>query len=100
MLGIGYHQLEEAFQTPIDVQPVDSCTLHAHMGTSCLQQPGTQGQQIGRFIAERADLFAPLSCFDDRETHHQKTQMHIDTRAPLIHDLHAPLSFLVRSVPP
>ncbi len=47
---------------------VHPSALHRHVGASFLQQPRPQGQQIGRFIAERRDLFASLSCLDDDQT--------------------------------
>lgn len=69
MLGVGYHQFKEAFQTSIHLHPIHSRALHAHVATLLLQQPGQPCQQIRCFIAERADLFASLSCLDTTQTH-------------------------------
>lgn len=40
MLCIGHHEFEETLQAPVDLQPIDSRALHAHVRTSFLQQPG------------------------------------------------------------
>src|SRR5260221_1130841 len=86
----------------IHLHPIHSRALHAHVATLLLQQPGTQGQQIRCFIAERADLFASLSCLDTTQTHHQKAQMHVNACAPLIHHLytHVYRSFLFSALLP
>jgi hypothetical protein len=51
-------------------------------------------------MAKGADLFAPLSCLDDDQTHHEKAQMHINPCTPLMHDLHAHVSFLFGRLSP
>jgi len=102
MLGVGYHHFKEAFQTSIHLHPLHSRALHAHVATLLLHQPGTQGQQIRCFIAERADLFASLSRLNTTQTHHQKAQMHVNACAPLLHYLstHVYRSFLFSALLP
>jgi hypothetical protein len=41
VLRIRYHQLKEAFQTPIHLHPVDSRALHGYVAASFLQEPGS-----------------------------------------------------------
>ena len=86
----------------IHLHPLHSRALHAHVATLLLHQPGTQGQQIRCFIAERPDLFASLSRLNPTQTHHQKAQMHVNACAPLIHYLstHVYRSFLLSALLP
>ena len=46
MLGIGHNQFKEAFQAPIDVQPVDPGALHAHMGDA-VDREGAGSRWVG-----------------------------------------------------
>src|SRR5215469_3884700 len=86
----------------IHLHPIHARALHAHMATLLLHQPSQPCQQICCFIAERTDLFASLSRLDTTQTHHQKTQMHVNACAPLIHhlDTHVARSFLFSALLP
>src|SRR5712692_10407744 len=89
VLRVRHHNLQGSFQDGVDRLPVNSRTLHRHMGAAFREQPFAQPHQLSRSRAERAYLLLnPSVLADHQQTGHYCGLMYVQPTTAFDQSLH------------